>query len=151
MAIFVEDIPHRRAFGPAALVVLPHPFIGAVVEIKEFQILELARRGAEQLLAQLDERVHRPADVEEQQQLDRVAPLRAHADVEPALPRGAVDRTGDVELVGRAFARDLAQTAQRDLDVAGAEFLEIGRAPSELQSLMRSPYSVFCLKQKKTA
>src|SRR3546814_21129840 len=82
----------RRAFGPAALVVLPHPFIGAVVEIKEFQILELARRGAEQLLAQLDERVHRPADVEEQQQLDRVAPLRAHADVEPALPRGAVDR-----------------------------------------------------------
>src|SRR3546814_8999852 len=87
MAIFVEDIPHRRAFGPAALVVLPHPFIGAVVEIKEFQILELARRGAEQLLAQLDERVHRPADVEEQQQLDRVAPLRAHADVEPALPR----------------------------------------------------------------
>src|SRR3546814_10920893 len=86
---------------------------------------DLARRGAEQLLAQLDERVHRPADVEEQQQLDRVAPLRAHADVEPALPRGAVDRTGGVELVGRAFARELAQTAQRDLDVAGAEFLGV--------------------------
>src|SRR3546814_4641072 len=115
MAIFVEDIPQRRAVGPAALVVLPHPFIGAVVEIKEFQILELARRGAEQLLAQLDERVHRPADVEEQQQLDRVAPLRAHADVEPALPRGA---------------RSEEHT-------------------SELQSLMRISYAVFCLKKKK--
>src|SRR3546814_1546796 len=30
------------------------------------------------------------------------------------------------------------------------EFLQIGRAPSELQSLMRISYAVFCLKKKKT-
>src|SRR5436305_8585396 len=48
-------------------------------------------------------------------------PLGAHADVEPALARGAVDRLVEIELLGRAFPREAAQAAQRDLDVAGAE------------------------------
>ena len=65
--------------------------------------------------------IHRAADVEEQQQLDRIVPLGPHLDVEPALARGAVDRRVEVELVGRAFAGEAAQPAQRDLDVAGAE------------------------------
>src|SRR3546814_7706103 len=33
--------------------------------------------------------------------------------------------------------------------VSKAKRAEIGRAPSELQSLMRSSYAVFCLKKKK--
>ena len=65
--------------------------------------------------------IHRPADVEEQQQLDRIVPLGPHLDVEPAAPRGAVDRAVEVELLGRAFAGEAAQAAQRDLDVARAE------------------------------
>jgi hypothetical protein len=85
------------------------------------EVLELGARRREQLLAQLDMRVHRAADVEEQQQLDRIVPLGPHVDVEPALAGGAVDRLVEVELVGGAFAGEAAQAPQRDLDVAGAE------------------------------
>src|SRR3546814_15500452 len=67
---------HLGAFGPAALVVFPHAFVRAIVEIEEFEILEFGRRCAEQFFAELDERVHRATDVEKQQQLDRVAPDR---------------------------------------------------------------------------
>ena len=66
-------------------------------------------------------RVHRAADVEEEQQFHRIVPLGPHADVEPALARGAVDRLVEVELLGGALAGEAAQAAQRDLDVAGAE------------------------------
>ena len=48
-------------------------------------------------------------------------PLGPHADVEPALARGAVDRLVEIELLGRAFAGEAAQAAQRDLDVARAQ------------------------------
>ena len=41
--------------------------------------------------------------------------------IQPALTRGAVDGGVHVELVGGAFAREAAQAAQRDLDVARAE------------------------------
>ena len=81
------------------------------MEIEEFEILEFARRGAEQFLAQLDERVHRSADVEEKQQLDRVAPFGPHADIEPALPRGPFDRARNIEFVGGTLAREFAQAA----------------------------------------
>ena len=50
-----------------------------------------------------------------------VVPLRAHVDVEIALVRGALDGVVEIELVGRAGAGELAQAAQRDLDVARAE------------------------------
>src|SRR3546814_4514732 len=39
----------------------------------------------------------------------------------------------------------ITQTADR------VELVQIGRAPSELQSLMRSSYAVFCLKKKITS
>src|SRR3546814_15324740 len=83
----------RGTVGEAALVVLPHALVRAVVEIEEFEVLELARRGREQFLAELDERVHRAADIEKQQQLHRVVAFGAHVDVEPALPRGAANRS----------------------------------------------------------
>src|SRR3546814_8703124 len=68
VAEFVEQLRGRRTLGEAALVVLPHALVRAVVEIEEFEVLELARRGREQFLAELDERVHRAADIEKQQQ-----------------------------------------------------------------------------------
>ena len=70
----------------------------------------------------LDVPVHRAADVEEQQHLHRIVPLRPHQDVEIALVRGALDGAVEIEFVGRTGARELAQPPQRDLDVAGAEF-----------------------------
>src|SRR5947209_3728791 len=85
------------------------------------EVLELGLRGGEQLLDELDVPVHRAADVEQRQHLDGVMPLGAHVDVEIALVRGALDGVVEIELVGRAGARELAQPAQRDLDVARAE------------------------------
>ena len=65
---------------------------------------------------------HRTADVEEQQHLDRVVPLRLELQVEqPGVARRGRDRAVDVELVGRALAREAAQLAQRHLDVARAQ------------------------------
>src|SRR5690606_17715380 len=73
--------------------------------------------------------VHRAADVEEQQHLDRIAPLGPHLDVQPALTRRAVDGAVDVQLLGRAFAGEAAQAAQRHLDVARAQFDRVVQVP----------------------
>src|SRR4051812_44518432 len=121
VAELVEHVPGRRALGEAAAIVLPQALIGAIVEVEEFEILELRRGGAEQLLAKPDVRVHRAADVEEEEQFHRIVALGPELDVEPALARGAVDRAVHVELVGRAFAGEAAEAPERDLDVAGAE------------------------------
>src|SRR3954467_11405937 len=67
-------------------------------------------------------RIHRSADVEEEQQFHRIVPLGPHAEVEPALARGAVDRLVEIELVGGAFAGEAPEAAQRDPDVARAQF-----------------------------
>src|SRR3546814_3332529 len=45
-------------------------------------------------------------------------------------------------LVLRSYSRD----QEFEADMLGGRYLEIGRAPSELQSLMRISYAVFCLK-----
>ena len=74
-------------------------------------VLELASRGREQFLGRLDVPVHRAADVEEQQHLHRVVPLRPHLDVEIAFMRGAFDGGVEIELVGRAGAGEFAQAA----------------------------------------
>jgi hypothetical protein len=77
--------------------------------------------------------VHRSADVEEQQDLDAVAPLGLQLQVEPA---GIACRPGDraieIELLGNAFACKAPQPAQRDLDVAGVELdvvIEVAECP----------------------
>ena len=86
------------------------------------EVLELAARGREELLADPHVVVHRSADVEEQQDLHRVVPLRDHADVEQArAPRGCVDRAVEIEHVRCALAREAPQAPQRELDVARAE------------------------------
>ena len=67
--------------------------------------------------------VHRAADVEKQQHLDLVVALRPHQDVEhPALFAVELMVPSQVELFGGAVAGEAAQAAQRDLDVARAEF-----------------------------
>src|SRR5258705_8955080 len=92
-------------------------------------------RAREQLLDRLHVPVHRAADVEEQEHLHGVVALRPHQDVEVALVRGALDGAVEVELLGRAGARELAQPPQRHLDVAGAkldpvvEVLEVAPVP----------------------
>ena len=67
--------------------------------------------------------VHRSADIEEQQHLDGVVALRPHGEVQPAgVACGAVYGGVEVQFVGRALARELAQPTQGHLDVARSEF-----------------------------
>ena len=88
--------------------------------------LELQPRRREQALGRLDVPIHRAADVEEQQHLDRVAALRTHLDVEIAVVGGRTDGVVEIELLGRALAREAAQAAQRQADVARSELLVAG-------------------------
>ena len=67
MAVFVEHIPGVGALGKAAAIILPQAFIRAIVEIEKFQIFEFGGRRAEQFLAELDEGIHRAADIQKQQ------------------------------------------------------------------------------------
>ena len=106
----------------AAPVVLPQAFVRKIVEVEIFQVPELGARRREQLLADLHVRIHRAADVEQQQQLDGVAPLRLHAQVEDAaVARGGADGAVEIEFLGRTLARETAQPPQRHLDIARAE------------------------------
>src|SRR6185437_13858082 len=52
----------------------------------------------------------------------RIVPLRPHQDIEIALVSGAFDGAVEIEFFRRPGAREFAQTAQRQLDVARAEF-----------------------------
>nr|GFD47581.1 hypothetical protein [Tanacetum cinerariifolium] len=68
-------------------------------------------------------RVHRTADVKQQQQLDGVTAFRPHLDVQQAgIACGVINRAVDVQLVGRPLTRELAQTPQSHFDVARAQF-----------------------------
>src|SRR3546814_6208279 len=63
--------------------------------------------------------------------------------VGPALVSMITDKMlGDPQKLGWSIGMVVA--------VAGASSLQIGRAHSELQSLMRISYAVFCLKKKKS-
>ena len=55
--------------------------------------------------------VHRPADVEKQQDLDGIVPLGPELDVQPPAPGSAVDRPIEVQLFGSALASEAAQAA----------------------------------------
>jgi hypothetical protein len=50
--------------------------------------------------------VHRAADVEKQQDFDGVAALGTQLDVEIAVIGGRADRVVEIELLGRALARE---------------------------------------------
>jgi hypothetical protein len=66
----------------AAAAVLPDGLVDEVVEVEVLEVLELAARRREQLLADAHVAFHRAAHVEEQQDLDRVVPLRHELEVE---------------------------------------------------------------------
>ena len=91
------------------------------MEVEILEMLELDPRRGEELLGGGDVPIHRAADVEEHQHLDRVAPLGPHVDVEVALLCRAAHRVVEVELLGCAFARKAAKPAQRHFDVARAK------------------------------
>src|ERR1700681_1204651 len=120
--IFMQHVPGRGAVGKAPAVLLPDTFIEAIVEVEIFHVLEFGLRRGEQFLDLLDVRIHRAADIEEHQHLDRVAPFGAHMHVEITVVGGLLDRGVEVEFVGGAGAGEFAKPPQRDLDVADAEF-----------------------------
>src|SRR5208282_4758851 len=121
-AVGVEQIAGRKAFVMPAAVMLPYALVEAVVEIEVREPLELALGAGKELFGRLDVPVHRAADIEKQEDLDGVAPLRAQLHVDIALVGGRADRSVEVELLGRALASEPAQPAQRELDVARTEF-----------------------------
>src|SRR6185312_8849362 len=99
----------------------PDALVDAIVEIEKIEMAEFGAHGRKQLLDAADVVVHRTADVEEHQQLYRVAPFGPRLDVEIAMLGGGVDGAGQVEFLLRALAHPAAQPFQRDLDVAGAK------------------------------
>ena len=106
----------------AAPVVVPDEVVDAVVKVEELQVLELGPGGGEQLRAEAGVLVHGAADVEQQQDLHRVVPLRAQLQVEQAgVAGGPVDGAVQVQLAGRALPGEAAQAPQGDLEVARAE------------------------------
>ena len=124
--VLADQVPGVDALGVAALVVAPQVVVDAVVEVVELEVLELGPGGREQLLDLLDMVVHAAADIHQQQHLDTVVALGNHAQVEPAgIGGGRSDRAGQVEFELVAVARELAQPAQRQLDVARAERLAV--------------------------
>ena len=89
------------------------------MEIEILEVAELGPGGGEELFADLDVRVHRAADVEEQQHLHPIAAFGYEVQIEPArILRCPFDRRIEIELFRHAFASETAQAPQRDLDVA---------------------------------
>src|SRR3546814_3038303 len=74
-------------------------------------------------------------------------------DVVKLIPGWATEHRDALRELNREIT---AQTLDQPIDRVNARFGtipgigKIGRAPSELQSLMRISYAVFCLKKKKT-
>ena len=122
VAVLVEQVQGGGALVVATHVVLPHALVDKVVEVEIFQVLELGAGGGEQLLADLDVRVHGAAHVQEQQDFYRVVTLGHHLDIQqPGIAGGGADSVIEVQFFGGAGAGELAQPAQGDLDVAGAD------------------------------
>ena len=63
--------------------------------------------------------IHRSADIETQEHLNGVVPLRHHANIEKAgIARRLVDGVFEVQLIRGTFARELAQLPQCNFYVA---------------------------------
>jgi hypothetical protein len=92
---------------PPAHVVLPHRFVDEIVEVEILHVLELGARRREQLLRRCARRVHRAADVEEQQHLDRVVPLGHHLEVEQAGVARWSDGVVEIEFIGTPLRANL--------------------------------------------
>src|SRR5690606_2706128 len=106
----------------APSIVLPEALINDVVEVKILQMFDLAASPTKQRLTGAHVIVQRAADVQKQQHLDGVAPLGNEFEIQhPGVARGGVYGVVQIQVLGGAFAGELAELAQRDLDVAGAE------------------------------
>src|SRR3546814_2649369 len=78
---------------------------------------------------------------------------RAHGTRRRALHRliPRVQHTCATEVIEKIVVREVDTTViDADDHACAGRAIEIGRATSELQSLMRISYAVFCLKKKKT-
>ena len=64
VTVFMKNIPGFCALLPPPAVVLPNSFIKAIVKVKELEVLEFTRSGAEKLFRNLYERIHRPANIQ---------------------------------------------------------------------------------------
>src|ERR1700758_4428056 len=92
--------------------IAPHRIVDAVVEVEMDQVLELRARRRKQLLANPNVVLHRPADIEKQQQLYGVVPLGHELEIEPArVMRGRFYGAAKIELFGGTLARKLPQAA----------------------------------------
>src|SRR6516225_5001590 len=120
--VSADELHDRHLLDMAPSRIAPDRIIDAVVEVEVDQVLELRARGRKQLLANADVVLHRPADIEKQQQFHGVVTLRHKFQIEPAgVVRGRLHGAAEIELFGGTLARELPQPAQRQLDVAGAE------------------------------
>src|SRR5438552_10129754 len=131
--VLMEDVERSGALVAPPPVVPPYVVVDAVVKVEILEVAELALCGGKQFLAYLDMRVHRAADVEEEQDLDAVAALGDEVQVEPTrILGGPFDGRIEIELLRDAFAREASQASQRDLDVARIELdrvVEIAEGP----------------------
>ena len=62
--------------------------------------------------------VHRAANIKKGEHFNRVAPLRPHLYIQPALLGCAAYRSIKIKFIQRAFAGKFTQTAKRDFDIS---------------------------------
>src|SRR5579863_6413290 len=111
-SIGAQQLLRRCDGGDTPAVVLPYALVHEVVEVEMLQMLELAACGGEQLIADEYVLVHRAPDIQKQQHLDGVVPLRHQLQIEQTrIPGGRIDRAVEVELLGGALASEPAQAA----------------------------------------
>src|SRR5690606_37824837 len=119
-------VPGSVAFSPSPCVAAPEVFVGAVMEVEDLQVAELAACRGEQLFNARDVVVHADADIQQHQYLHRIVAFGHHADVQHAgVARGAGDRIVQVKLSFGAFSREAAQAPTCHLEIARADFLLI--------------------------
>ena len=107
----MQHILGRDPFNLPPLVVFPHRLINEVVKVVVLQVLELSLAGREQFFADLHMGVHRATNVEQQQQLDGVAPLRSHLDIQQTgVACGVIDGAVDVQFICRTLTGEFSQT-----------------------------------------
>ena len=92
------------------------------MEIERHQRFEFCAGGAEQFFQHLHMRIHRPAYVEKQQHLHRIAPLWPGLHIQIAMIRRRANGAVQIKFFRSPIARPFAQTAKGDLDIAGAKF-----------------------------
>src|SRR5271157_664777 len=114
----IDEVARRNALLRATSVVLPDGLVKAIVEVEMLEPLELALGGGKELFGRLYVPIHRAADIEKQQHLDRVAALGPKLHVDKAFVGGRTDGAVKVELLGCALARKPPQPPQRKLDIS---------------------------------